>query len=170
METTTILDAAEQRLAPAAATAQTRQRDLIQAMREEIGPQHRAQAQVELPKLEQFIEKDIRPFRDHLVRISQQAKTPLPPSVLVWVRELNETCESGTRWVREGIDEWERLTPPLVRNTQQLDMGRRAIDVTSIRRKLMNWDGKRSFMEQRRKQVEDYIKQSGWPAAQPVNT
>jgi hypothetical protein len=165
-----VLEDAEQRIAPAAATAQTIQRERIQAMREEIGPQHYVQAQVELPKLEQVIAKDIRPFLEYLVRISQQAKTPLPPSVLDRVRELQELCESGARWVREGIDEWERLTPPLVRNTQQLDTGRRGTEVASLRTKLMNWDGKRSRLRDLRANIEQYIQESGWPAAQPVNT
>lgn len=160
----TILDDAEQRLAPAAATAQTRQREIIEAMREEIGRQHYAQAQVELPKLERFIAEDVRPFPERLVRISQQAKTPLPSSVLAWVREMHETCENGTRWTREGLDEWARLAPPFVPNTQQLDMMRRKTEVASLRTKLMNWNGRQSRLRDLRAYVERFIRESDWPA------
>jgi hypothetical protein len=50
-----VLDDAEARIAPAAATAQTLQEERLDAMRMEIGRQHYERAKLELPKLEHFI-------------------------------------------------------------------------------------------------------------------
>ena len=166
----TILDDAEARLAPAAASAQTRQREIIEAMREVIGRPHYEQAKVELPKLEQFIAKESRPFLDHLKRISQQKKTPLPPSVMAWVREMSDACMSGADWVRAGIDEWDHLAPPFVNGTQQIDERRRTTEVASLRVKLMNWNGRRSRLRDLKVWIERYIQESGWPATQPGAT
>lgn len=169
METNHVLDDAEQRIAPARAAAHTRQKEIIDGMREEVGREHYAHAQVELPKLDKFIAKDSRPFLDHLVRISQQATTPLPPFVLAWVNELNEHCVSGTNWVREGIDEWNRLAPPFLPSTQQIDQRRRGAEVASLRTKLMSWSGKASRLRDLRAWIEQYIAESGWPTMQPAS-
>jgi hypothetical protein len=163
----TILDHAEARIAPAALAAQTRQREIIEAMREECGLKHYTEAREQLPKLDHVIATESRPFLDQLTRISQQKNAPLPPSVSAWVRELADACFSGTRWTREGIDEWERLTPPCVPGTQQLDMLRRAVEIDSLRRKLMNWNGKLSRLRELKASIEQYILESNWPAPQP---
>ena len=166
----TILDHAEARIAPAALAAQTRQREIIEAMREEIGLKHYTEAREQLPKLDHVIATESRPFLDHLMRISQQKNAPLPPSVSAWVRELADACFSGTRWTREGIDEWDRLAPPCVPGTQQLDMMRRAVEIDSLRRKLMNWNGKSSRLHELKASIEQFILESGWPAPQPGAT
>lgn len=170
MTTNTILDQAEQRVTDLKTQAHTTAKDIVAGMYEEIGRQHYAQAQVELPKLEQSIAKNSRPFLDQLVRISQQAKTPLPPFVLAWVRELQEFCVTGAQWTREGIDEWNRLAPPFVAGTQQLDPARRTREVDSLRKKLTNWNGRRHRLYELKVWIEQYIQESGWPAAQPGST
>lgn len=166
----TILDDAEKRIAPAAATAQTRQQQIIEAMREEIGPQHYAQAQVELPKLEQFIGKDIRPFLARVGTIAAKSKVTLPAQVQGFLAELATICDQSPQQIRRGIDAYTRLQVPLWKDGKTLDETARRTLVAVIRQDLRSWDGRRSFMEQRKGQVEDHIKHTGWPAAQPVNT
>jgi hypothetical protein len=159
-----ILDDAEQRIVPAAAAAQTRQREIVASMREEIGRQHYEHATVELPKLEQFIAKQVRPYVDRLMRLSHHAPAPLPPRILEKVRELQEGCASGTDWVRAGIDEWDRLAPPFVPGTQQLDTRRRTAEVDSLRKRLRNWDGRQARLRELMAHIDDYIKDTAWPS------
>jgi hypothetical protein len=166
----TILDDAEKRLAPAAAMAATRQQEIIEALRQEIGPQHYAQAQVELPKLEQFIGKDIRPFLMRVGTIAAKAKAPLPVQVQGWLTELSTICDQAPQQLHRGIDAYTRLQVPLWKDGKTVDETARRTLVAVIRQDLRSWDGKRSFMEQHKGRVEDYIKHTGWPAAQPMNT
>jgi len=86
------------------------------------------------------------------------------------VRELSDACLSGTRWTREGLDEWDHLAPPFVPGTQQIDGRRRAAEVDSLRRKLTNWNGKLSRLRALKASIEQYILESGWPAPQPDAT
>jgi hypothetical protein len=164
MSHNTVLDSAEARLAPAIAAAQTSQKDIVTQMREEIGEQHYVRAKTELPNLEKFITQHARPYLDHLVRISQRAVVPLRSDIRAYVLELETLCLSGTDWVRAAITEWDRLAPPFETGTQRVDTMRRASEVGEIRKKLMNWDGKESRMRILMTLIENYIKDTGWPA------
>lgn len=167
MTTNTVLDDAEKRATDATAHAHTTQREIIETMREEIGRQHYQQAKVELPKLEQFIATHARPYVDRLTRLSQRAPVPLRSDILAHVRELQEACASGMDWVRAGIEDWDRLAPPLMPGTQQIDLMRRGAEVDSVRRRLMNWEGKESRCRDLMAYIDNYIKESGWPTSQP---
>ena len=74
---------------------------------------------------------------------------------------------SGSGWVRVGIDEWDRLAPPLIPKTQQIDQNRRAVEVASICQKLMNWDGRQSRLRDLMALIEEYVRESGSPSMQP---
>lgn len=167
MSTNTVLDDAGQRVGAAKAAAQTRQKEIIESMREEIGRQHYQRANLELPKLEQFITKHARPYLEHLTRLSQHAPAPLPSGILVYVRELESLCLSGTDWVQSAISEWDRLAPPFEANTQRLHLARRTTEVASIRTRLMNWEGKESRMRVLMTLIDTYVEQSHWPASPP---
>ncbi len=170
METNTILDDAEQRLAPAAATAHTRQQDIIEAMREEIGRQHYEQAQGQLVELERVIANTYRPFLARVGTIAAKAKATLPSQAQGWLIELATHCDHSPQQVRRGLDAYTKLQVPLWKDGKTVDETARRTLVAVIRQDLRSWDGKRSFMEQRKGQVEEHIKHTGWPAAQPVNT
>jgi len=160
----TILDDAEARIAPATARARATRAEIIEGMREEIGRQHYEQAKVELPKVERVIAKEVRPYLDRLTRLSQHATAPLRSDILAYARELETACATGTDWVRAGIDEWNRLAPPFVNGTLQLDLTRRAEEVGSIRMKLKSWDGRESRIRDLMAYINNYIQEGGWPA------
>ncbi|MCI0426918.1 MAG: hypothetical protein L0Z46_02735 [Nitrospiraceae bacterium] len=168
MTTNTILDDAEQRIGSATAAAKDSRRQIIEVMRDEIGEPHLKRAEIELPKMETVITKEVRPYLDRLTRLSHHATTPLRPDILAHVRELENACATGTDWVRTGIEEYKRLTPPFESGTQKIDMSRRAAEVYGIRIKLMNWDGKVSRWRDLMAYIDQYIQDSGWPASAPV--
>ena len=77
---------------------------------------------------------------------------------------METACATGTDWVRAGIDEWNRLAPPFVKGTLQLDLTRRAEEVGSIRMKLKSWDGRESRIRDLMAYINNYIQEGGWPA------
>ena len=160
-----VLDDAEARIAPAAATAQTLQEERLDAMRMEIGRQHYERAKLELPKLEHFIANNSRPFLARLVKISQRAKNPLPSQVQDWIKEMVQLCDSVPNTIRAGVDGWDTLTPPIWTDGKSLDVNERARLIYTIRVSLRNWDGVQGRLETLRQQVEHFITSSGWPTA-----
>jgi len=167
MTTNTILDDAEQRIAPTTATAQTVRQEQLAAMQQEIGRPLLDQAKIELPKLEHVIAKDIRPFLARVASIAQRANTPLPIYVQNWLSEMNTLCESPPRTVRSGIDAWPQLTPPIWIDGTSLDLNERGRLISHMRFCLHNFDGVQGRLEVLKAQTEHYIKESGWPAGQP---
>jgi hypothetical protein len=168
MNTLTVLDEAERRLPAEADRRRTLHREIVDGMRTEIGVNHYQEAKEQLPKLEEFITKHARPYLDRMVRLSHGATVPLPSYILAYVRELETTCATGTDWVRAGVGDWDRLAPPLIPDTQQIDHNRRAGEVDSIRRRLMNWNGKESRLRDLMTHINNYLKDSNWPVSPPT--
>lgn len=92
---------------------------------------------------------------------------PLPVYIAAQLRELQDTCATGTDWVKPAIAEWDGLAPPFIPNTQQIDQTRRAVEVDSHRRRLMNWNGRESRLRDLKANFTNYIETTGWPASQP---
>jgi len=159
----TIIDHAEQRATTTAEQVRATRQEVIRLMREEIGPQHYAAAKTELPKLEQFLATEIRPFLDRLTRLAARGTTSLPVYVMAWVREITTLSEIVPSTIRRGIDGWERLEPPIWTDGRSIDISARACMVFQIRTALMNWNGVQSRLETLRAQIEQYIHESGWP-------
>lgn len=168
MTPSSILDAAEARLAPGVAAAQTSRKAILESMRDEIGRQHYEHATVELPKLERFIEHEMRPWLARLSAIHAKAKTPFPSNVHAWLSETATLCDSFPNQVRGGIDAWERMVVPIWTDGHSVDLTARAMLVASIRQSLRSWDGASGRLEHLRAYVEQYIKESGWPASPPA--
>ena len=164
MTTNTILDDAEERVSDAHAHTKTTQTQIIDAMREEIGRQHYAQAKVTLPELERAMAKTYRPFVERVTGISAQAKAALPPDVQGWLRDMMTACDTVPTVVRQGIDGWDRLMPPIWKDGRSLDLAVRAQLVHDIRFCLRNGDGRQGSLDNLQAQVEHYIMDSGWPS------
>ena len=162
---TTILDDAEQRIAPAIAAAQTRQKEIIEGMREEIGRSHYEQAKKQLPELERALAETYRPFITRLASQEVRSKSPLPSPVKAQLTEMATLCDTVPRTTRTGIEGWDHLTVPLQKDGRSIDISVRAKWVHDIRFCLKNWDGVRSGLNSLKGQVELYVQESGWPAA-----
>ncbi len=170
METNTILDEAEQRMAPEADQARTTQAAFIDSMRDEIGRQHYEQAQGQLVELERAIAHTYRPFLARVGTIAAKSKVTLPAPVTGWLTELSTLCDESPQQIRRGLDAYTTLQVPLWKDGKTVDETARRTLVAVIRDDLRSWDGMRSLMQQRKSQAEAYISHTGWPAAQPVNT
>ena len=164
MTTPSVLDAAEARLAPAAAAAQTSRKAILDAMRDEIGRQHYEHAKIELPKLEQFIEHEMRPWLARLSALHANAKTPFPSTVHAWLSEAAKLCDCLPNQVRGGIDAWGKMVVPIWTDGHSVDINARMALVGTIRQLLRSWDGASGRLEHLMAFVEQYIKESGWPA------
>ena len=164
MTDSTVLDEAEQRIAPAATTAKTLRQERLDAMYQEIGHQHYEQARVELPKLEHFIAKEIRPFLARVASIGQRARNPLPTQVLGWINEMGTLCDSAPTTIRAGFDKFDRLTPPIGKDGR-LDPNERMRLVYHIRVCLRNWDGVQGRLAELKALTENFIGKSGWPTS-----
>lgn len=165
----TILDKAEGRIPSVYKTAQEFRAQSIDAMRDEIGRAHYTQAKDQLPKLERTIKETYRPFLDRIAHIQTQANTPLPAETLKWLREMATLCETVPNTIRNGLDEWDRLTPPIWTDGKSIDVTARAQLVSNIRSCLRNWDGAASRLDALKAYVERYIQESGWPATNASN-
>ena len=164
MTTNTVLDDAEQRIAPAVATARTIRQERIDAMCEEIGRQHYTQAKDQLPKLERAISETYRPFLERVATIQAQSKVPLPLAVQPWLREMATLCDTVPNTVRAGIEGWDRLTPPIWTDGKSVDITMRAELIGGLRQCLRNWDGIQGRLNDLTAQAERYFQESGWPA------
>jgi hypothetical protein len=165
--TSTILDEAEQRIAPTATTAQAVRQEQLAAMYQEIGRPLLDQAKVELPKLEQFIAKDSRPFLARVASIGQRAKNPLPQYVQAWLTEMVLLCDSVPNTIRSGIEGYAKLSVPIWTDGKTLDINERARLIAQLRFCLRNWDGVQGRLTDLRIYTEQYIRESNWPAEQP---
>jgi hypothetical protein len=164
MTTTTILDEAESRLTPTATTAQTVRQEQLAAMYLEIGRPLLDQAKVELPKLEHFIAKDSRPFVARVASIGQRAQKPLPHYVQAWLTEMVLLADSTPNTIRSGIEGYAKLSVPIWTDGKTLDINERARLIAQLRFCLRNWDGVQSRLTNLRAYVEQYIRESNWPA------
>ena len=165
---TTILDDAEQRLGASLADTQQTQQDATEAMRDEIGRQHYDQAKVELAKLERVINEEALPFLTRITALSKTAPAPLPQYVAAWLQEMDNNSQKVPPFIREGIVGWGQLRVPMAADGRNVDVNSRASLVHLIRMKLMNWNGHESRFRDLKAQVENYLRESGWPARQPT--
>src|SRR5262249_28578020 len=129
----TILDDAETRSTSAVGTAQTLQQERVDAMRQEIGPALLDQAKRELPQLEHFIAKEIRPFLARVSSTGQHAKQPLPQYVQDYAKEMFTLCDTVPTTIRAGITAWGALTPPIWTDGKSLDVNARTVMIQYLR-------------------------------------
>lgn len=158
-----VLDEAERRLPADADRRRALHREIVDGMREEIGLAHYAAAKGWLVKQEQAIEKTYRPFFDQLAHLQCQTPIPLPSDVRTWLKELEDLMRTGPRMLRDGLDGWDRLTPPLMPNGQELDRNLRGTWVMGIRQNLMSGEGLFNRLDMLRIYIENSIKEHQWP-------
>ena len=163
-----ILDEAEGRIPSVHKTAQEFRDQSIDAMRDEIGRAHYTRAKDELPKLERAIKETYRPFLDRIAHIQTQANTPLPAEMLKWLREMATLCETVPQTIRNGLEGWDRLTPPIWTDGTSIDITARAQLVSTIRSCLRNGDGVAARLDALKAYVEHDIQARGWPASPPA--
>jgi hypothetical protein len=168
MTTVTVLDEAEQRLSASLTDTQQTQQDATEAMRDEIGRQHHKQAKEELEKLERVIAEEIRPYLSWITGVSAKAPTPLPQYVVKWIQEMDNNSQTVPPFIREGLVWWKELRVPLMADGRRVDGLSRSTLIDQTRRRLMNWNGHESRFRDLKAQVENYRKESGWPARQPI--
>jgi hypothetical protein len=168
--TTNTLDEAEARLAPAADRARGTRREIIDSMREEIGRAHYEAAKVTLPEMERAITKIYRPYVERVARIAEQANVPVPAGMRGLLQELVRLCESWPQQLRQGIDGWDRLAPPIWKDGRSLDLMQRGDLVSGIRAALMTGGRWQENLENLTQQIDRYIRESGWPAVPPASS
>lgn len=156
------LDEAEKRLPADADRRRTLHRDIVESMRQDIGPAHYEQAKQWLTKQEQAVEKIYQPFMDRLLSLQAKTAVPLPAPVAGWFRELSELCVTGPRQLRDAIDGYDKLAPPLMPNGQ-LDRNLRAAWISGIRQGLLNAEGIVNRLDMLRIYIEGSIREHGWP-------
>lgn len=158
----TALDEAEQRLPADADRRRTLHREIVDTMRQEIGPVHYAQAKQWLTKQEQAIAKTYQPYMERLLSLQAKTTAPLPAEVGPLFRELSELCVTGPRQLRDAIDGYDKLAPPLMPNGQ-LDRNLRAAWISGIRQGLLNAEGIVNRLDMLRIYIEGSIREHGWP-------
>ena len=157
-----VLDEAEQRLPADLARRRTLHREIVDAMRQEIGPAHYEQAKQWLTKQEQAIAATYQPFMDRLLSLQAKTAVPLPAPVAGWFRELSELCVSGPRQLRDAMNGYDKLAPPLMPNGQ-LDSNLRGSLVAGIRQGLLTAEGIVNRLDMLRIYIEGSIREHGWP-------
>ena len=161
--TMTALDDAEKRLPADADRRRTLHRDIVECMRQEIGPAHYEQAKQWLTKQEQAIATTYQPFMARLLSLQTQTTVPLPATVAGWFRELSDLCLTGPRMLRDGLTGYDKLTPPLMPNGQ-LDRNLRSAWISGIRQSLSSGEGLFNRLEMLRTYIEGSIKEHQWPS------
>lgn len=164
MTTNTVLDDAEARVAPAAASVQDRRREIIDALRDVIGCELYQAAKVTLPEMERAIAKIYRPYMERVAHILAQAGVPVPAAIRGLLQELVRLCDSWPAQLRQGIDGWDRLTPPIWKDGRSLDLMQRGALVSGIRAALMTGGRWQENLENLQRQIDRGIGESGWPA------
>jgi hypothetical protein len=165
---TTILENAEKRLSESIADTHQTEQDGVEAMRNEVGRTHFDQAKIELPKLERVIHEEIFPFLTRITALSKKAPIPLPQYVAAWLQEMENNSQKVPPFVKSGIDAWGQLRVPMAADGRSVDVNARATLIYQTRMRLMNWNGHESRFRDLKAQVENYLKESGWPARQPT--
>lgn len=161
--TMTALDEAERRLPADADRRRTLHREIVDTMRQEIGPAHYEQAKQWLTKQEQAIATTYQPFMARLLSLQTQTTVPLPATVAGWFRELSDLCLTGPRMLRDGLTGYDQLAPPLMPNGQ-LDRNLRSAWISGIRQSLSSGEGLFSRLEMLLTYIEGSIKEHQWPS------
>lgn len=157
------LDEAEQRLPADADRRRTLHREIVDTMRQEIGTTHYTNAKGWLTKQEQAIATTYQPFMDRLLSLQTKTTVPLPSDVAGWFRELGSLCVIGPNQLRQAIDGYDKLAPPLMPNGQ-LDRNVRGSLVAGIRQSLLSGEGLFNRMEMLRTYIENSIQEHRWPS------
>jgi hypothetical protein len=149
------METLEQRAAVAAHEKQREREQVVQSMRQEIGPQHYEAAKRALPTLEHAITTELWPFLTSVRYAERTSGTPLPQYVVQWLKDIEQICAGAAAQLRDGIHGYEHLTGEMVVP--------RATLIDGIRVALRSHDGKLSFARRQKAIVEQYIRDSGWP-------
>lgn len=73
-------------------------------------------------------------------------------------------CDSWPAPLRQGIDGWDWLTPPIWKDGRSLDLMQRGALVSGIRAALMTGGRWQENLENLQRQIDRGIGESGWPA------
>lgn len=160
---TNVLETVERRLSDSIGQAQSDTQAIIDAMRDEIGREHHERANVELPKLEEFIEQEMRPWLARITRLLVKADNPLPPEQQRYLQEMQTTCDTVPRIIRQGLAGWDHLMPPVSQDGRSMDPYMRRELVAGVRFCLTNWNGRQSRLETLRASIEEFLTLSNWP-------
>jgi hypothetical protein len=95
-----------------------------------------------------------------------KAGTPLPTQIQQKLSQMEEHCLNGPKQVREGITGYEQLRYEdlLWKDGKSVDVMVRASIIAGVRQSLKTWDGMLSYWRIEKRQIEDYLKNSHWPA------
>lgn len=161
----TVLDDAEQRIAPAADRQRTLHKEIVDGMREEIGKAHYASAKGWLTKQEQAIAQTYQPFLDRIAGVQSQTTVPLPRAAQASINEMMTLCEAGPRQLRDGLNGWEKLSPPFLPDGRTIDPNLRGTWVMGIRQCLMSGEDILNRLEILKIYIENAIRDHRWPDA-----
>ncbi len=163
---THILDQVEARITGAKTTTHAEHAAVIACMKQEIGPQHYEQAKQQLPLLEQVINTDLLPFVSRLRALAMKAGTPLPTQIQQKLSQMEEACVTGPRQLRDGMKGFEQLRYEdlLWKDGRSVDVMVRASLIASLRQLLKSHDGLLSYWRSEQRQIEDWLRESHWPA------
>jgi hypothetical protein len=100
----------------------------------------------------------------------KQGKAPLPQHVRDWLQEMVLLIDGGANvistplTVRQGLADWNKLTPPIGANGRGLDLTNSETEslIHGIVVRLINWKGKTDSLVRLMKQVEDWIEKNRW--------
>lgn len=161
---TTILEATEQRATQATRDRQAEQQLAVEAVKHDIGPQHYEQAKQFEPKLLAAVRDNYLPFFSKIAALSAHAR-PLPSFGSGYLRQLGELCSALPAQLRRGIDAYERLSFADLADQSKhgVDLNRRNSLIPLIRHDLHTYDGGLSGLEHLKGNLEQIIRESGWP-------
>lgn len=161
---TTILEATEQRATQATRDRQAEQQLAVEAVKQDIGPHHYERAKAFEPKLLAAVRDIYQPFFSKIAALSANAR-PLPSFGSGYLRQLGELCTALPAQLRRGIEAYERLSfADLADQSKRgIDLNRRDGLIPLIRHDLRTYDGGLGALEQLKGQLEQIIRDSGWP-------
>ena len=165
METNSTLKEAAQRLKAQHPQTHATEAQIIEGMRQDIGPQYLLQAEESLPKLEQAIRTEVRPFLAELATLAAQTKTALPARIQH--AQKRRSTARATPAGPCGYPRIQDIAGSAVEGRQIGGSGRtRPIGVSDTPGS-EEWGWASRLLHAMQGQVEEYIQKSGWPAAQP---
>ena len=167
-----VLQEAAQRATAANNETKVNQQEVIDQMRQDIGPQRYEECKRQLPEIERAINTTYLPFAAQVEAIANKSQCPFPNPLRGWVVAIQNLCVQGPQQLREGIAAYEQLSFSQVRHNdgQSVDVNVRAALVSGIRQLLGSHDGMLVFLENQKAQAERFIKETDWPRAQTVGS
>lgn len=159
-----IVEAIEQRAAQATRDRQAEQEAAVEAVKQEIGPHHYKQAKQFEPKLLAAVRETYQPFFSRIAALTAGAR-PLPSFGSGYLQQLGELCTTIPFQLRRGLEAYERLSfADLADQSKRgIDLNRRNSLIPLIRQDLCTYDGGFGSLEHIKGQLEQIIRDSGWP-------